>query len=67
MSLIAVSTRRLKLLNFAVIQMYYGVVASITCGVIIAIRSKNCKSPFDGVTMTTWLKILTAGLLNVVA
>ena len=67
MSVIAVSTRRLKMLNFLVIQIYYGLVASVTCGAIIAVRSSQGKTPFGGVTVTTWLKILTAGLLNVVA
>jgi len=39
MSVIAVSTRKLKKLNFLAIQMYYGIVASVICGAYIALRS----------------------------
>jgi len=67
MSVIAVSTRKLKKLNFLAIQMYYGIVASVICGAYIAVRSTYGKKAFNDVYVATWVQILAASLFNVVA
>jgi len=66
-SLIGSLSKKLKLVNFAVIQLYYGIVATLTNGIIMVIRSvQGGILPFNGTTTSTCCMILLAGLLNVV-
>ena len=68
MSLISVSTRRLKSIDYSVIQFYYGAVSSILIGLIILIQSLNRGTlPFSGVSLTTWLELVAASVVNMVA
>lgn len=47
--------------------MYYGIVATLTNGIIMVIRSVlDKKLPFNGTNASTYCMILLAGLLNVV-
>ena len=67
-SIISVATRKLKEINFAVIQLYYGVVSTFFgfC-ILLVVCLIQQKVPFKGVTFVTWWQILLCGLINVVA
>ena len=67
-SVIAVSTRKLKDINFAVIQFNYALLSSGVMGVaIIVIYITTNKVPFIYGTWWTYLEILFASSLNMIA
>ena len=67
-SVIAVSTRKLKSINFAVIQFNYALLSSIIMGaLIVMITMHSGKAPFRYDSTWIYLEILFASILNMLA
>lgn len=68
LSFIYVATRRMKQVNFAVIQFHYGWSASVICffGLIVQYWIVGVL-PFSGVTWSTWLQLIGASMCNFLA
>jgi hypothetical protein len=68
LSFIYVATRRMKQVNFALIQFHYGWSASVICffGLLVQYWIVGV-FPFSGVNWATWVQLIGASMCNFLA